>query len=371
MNLVSLVFISCNCKFVASNNALGMGIRRRQWFNTTEHWSRMRWIPDKKASHYRKCCNGSAGNSYLQKWIRTASSHTIQLREIKSNFRTEATTSDCNDSTVRIGNGIQIMHSNSHLHTESVSRDINASSIFISREAQQMDDHLISHSHQLLEWTIVGVPVPRTWFTENYIRVAHILHATRINVCHTILLDTARRSDSFIQIIISRGKNAFSLFKSHLVYSLGPYTVEKVTDFSYCMVAYGIFICYHFGILEIFAVVSSIEHSLRFDNELIFSHYSYRALTSIWIIWFVLQFWTHSKDQIIASPLVYIKQCCAQSYRKHSDTYSVRIRLPNLTVYPLAKLTRSIILANSLTRTAQTVQVINGTMMCSLLPMAR
>lgn len=38
----------------------------------------------------------------------------------------------------------------------------------------------------------------------------------------------------------------------------GPYAAEKLTDFSYSMAAYGIFIFYHFGILEIFALVRKI-----------------------------------------------------------------------------------------------------------------
>lgn len=36
---------------------------------------------------------------------------------------------------------------------------------------------------------------------------------------------------------------------------LGAYTVEKITDLSWNLVAYAIFIIYHFGFLEFFAVV--------------------------------------------------------------------------------------------------------------------
>ncbi|XP_031635315.1 transmembrane protein 164 isoform X4 [Contarinia nasturtii] len=39
----------------------------------------------------------------------------------------------------------------------------------------------------------------------------------------------------------------------------GPYAAEKIMDFSYSIAAYGIFIFYHYGILEFFAVTAQIN----------------------------------------------------------------------------------------------------------------
>lgn len=46
----------------------------------------------------------------------------------------------------------------------------------------------------------------------------------------------------------------------------GPYVAEKLTDLSYSICAYGIFIFYHYGFLEFFAVVCILiffSHSLE------------------------------------------------------------------------------------------------------------
>lgn len=56
--------------------------------------------------------------------------------------------------------------------------------------------------------------------------------------------------------------------------SKGPYAAEKLTDFSYSIAAYGIFIFYHYGILEFFAVVH--ENSLSFktnSKHFVFNYY--------------------------------------------------------------------------------------------------
>lgn len=66
-----------------------------------------------------------------------------------------------------------------------------------------------------------------------------------------------RQNANFIEIIEKR------FYKKKLLSSIGPYAAEKLTDFSYSIVAYGVFIFYHFGFLEFFAVVSKNKRSIN------------------------------------------------------------------------------------------------------------
>jgi hypothetical protein len=48
------------------------------------------------------------------------------------------------------------------------------------------------------------------------------------------------------------------------IYSSGAYNVEKYSDFSWCLVAYGMNLVYHFVVLQMVAIVSTLTVCCHF-----------------------------------------------------------------------------------------------------------
>lgn len=100
---------------------------------------------------------------------------------------------DRNDLFAWLGNGLQVVHTYSHFYLESVPCDVNASSVLAGSQTIQMDDHTISNTHSLFEWTAIGIPISRTRFQKKHIRIADVLCSAWADVCDPNLFAQTRR----------------------------------------------------------------------------------------------------------------------------------------------------------------------------------
>lgn len=97
---------TCGIEFGDDKNALGLGIRRCQWFHSTQYGFWMCQLFDNNATHCRKFNSNSTCNIYFQIWFIKTPSIANQLCWHRSHCVRQANAFDYNDIFIGIRNGI-------------------------------------------------------------------------------------------------------------------------------------------------------------------------------------------------------------------------------------------------------------------------
>lgn len=173
-------------------NALGLGIWWCERVHTTQYWTRVCKLFVDDAAHYRRHNHITTVRVHIETWDVKVATVAHQLQWHRSHRPRQTIAIDHNDLFAWLGNGLQVVHANSNIHFESVPCDINAAGVFAGSQTIQMDNHIVSNTHPLLEWAAVGIPLSRARFPKNYIRIANVLCSTRFDVCDSRLFAQAR-----------------------------------------------------------------------------------------------------------------------------------------------------------------------------------